>query len=393
MRLLIYTHSFAPQFGGVETLVMTLARDLAGGQGASEPIEVVVATETPRGKMDDRSLSFPIVREPSLFELFGLLRKADVVHLAGPSLRPLLLSLLLGKRVVIEHHGYQAICPNGLLVYEPTKAACPGHFMAGRHRECLRCNSGQGWLRSLRMWALTFPRRWLARHGTANVAVSAHVAERLALPRSRVIYHGIQDCGQGGTNPARGLGSPPRGSSEICFGYVGRLVSEKGLPLLIEAAGRLRAEGRQFRLKFVGDGPERERLEQGARAAGLSDRIAITGMVTGEALERAVADIAALVMPSVWEETAGLAALEQMMRGRLVIAADIGGLGEMVGDAGLKFKPGDVDGLCACLRRTLDRPEIVREYGAKAHERAWKLFRSERMVEDHRKLYRGILPR
>jgi glycogen synthase len=44
-------------------------------------------------------------------------------------------------------------------------------------------------------------------------------------------------------------------------------------------------------------------------------------------------------MPSVWEETAGLSAIEQMMRGRLVIASRIAGLGEMVGDAGSRFFP------------------------------------------------------
>ena len=45
-----------------------------------------------------------------------------------------------------------------------------------------------------------------------------------------------------------------------------------------------------------------------------------------------------VVMPSQWEETAGLAAIEQMMRGGVVIASDIGGLGEVVSEAGLRYK-------------------------------------------------------
>jgi hypothetical protein len=42
-----------------------------------------------------------------------LIRRANVVHLAGPALLPLLLARLFRKPVVVEHHGYQAICPNG----------------------------------------------------------------------------------------------------------------------------------------------------------------------------------------------------------------------------------------------------------------------------------------
>ena len=62
-------------------------------------------------------------------------------------------------------------------------------------------------------------------------------------------------------------------------------------------------------------------------------------------------------MPSIWEETAGLAAIEQMLRGRLVIASDIGGLGEMVGDAAIKFPAGDAPTLadqmkkCSCTKQ------------------------------------------
>jgi glycosyltransferase involved in cell wall biosynthesis len=58
------------------------------------------------------------------------------------------------------------------------------------------------------------------------------------------------------------------------------------------------------------------------------------GFLTGHALRAALAGVAALVMPSICEETCGNAAIEQMTKGRLVIASDIGGLGEVVGDTG-----------------------------------------------------------
>jgi glycosyltransferase involved in cell wall biosynthesis len=94
-------------------------------------------------------------------------------------------------------------------------------------------------------------------------------------------------------------------------------------------------------------------------------------------------------MPSIWEETAGLAAIEQMMRGRLVIAADIGGLGEIVGDAGLKFPPGKAGELAAMMRRVIETPELAAALGNRARSRAATLFQAERMVQDHLAAYKN----
>jgi glycosyltransferase involved in cell wall biosynthesis len=96
-------------------------------------------------------------------------------------------------------------------------------------------------------------------------------------------------------------------------------------------------------------------------------------------------------MPSVWEETAGLAAMEQMMRGRLVIASDIGGLGEIVGDTGLKFSPGDAVALADAMRKIVLRPALVDSFGKIARERAQKLFQRERMIAEHASVYRDVL--
>ena len=119
--------------------------------------------------MDDSTLPFQVVRRPNFPALMRLVRAADVVHLAGPCFLPMLLGLLFRKQIVVEHHGFQVICPNGQLFYEPTQMPCPGHFMAGRHRQCLRCNARAGTVASLKMWLLTFARRWLAHYAAVNV--------------------------------------------------------------------------------------------------------------------------------------------------------------------------------------------------------------------------------
>jgi glycogen synthase len=389
MKVLIYSRSFAPLIGGVETYVMLLARGLASSSGAgqSEAIQVTVTTQAAAGGFDDSSLPFHVVRQPGLRALFHLIQRANIVQIAGPCLLPMLLAWLLRKPFVIEQHGYQSICPNGSLFFDPAKSVCPGYFMAKRYAKCWECNRGAGTLRSVKMWLLTFFRRWLCNRATANAAISHHVQERLQLRNSRIIYYGIPDTAHQIESPAsdHGLSSPP------CFAYVGRLVSEKGLDVLVAAASMLKQDGLDFRLKFIGDGPERAHLQRRAAEQLPNGQVVFTGFVTGEELRRAVDEVAVMVMPSRCEETAGLSAIEQMMRGRLVICSDIGGLGEVVDGAGLKFAPENAPALAALLRQVVENPQIVTEFGKKARERALQLFAEDRMIREHVELYREVM--
>jgi glycosyltransferase involved in cell wall biosynthesis len=108
MKLLLYSHSFAPRVGGVETIVLSLARGLAELRTVDNRprFELTLVTETSAGDFDERSLEFPVVREPSALALKRLIDAADVIHLAGPALLPLFLAWLSRKPVVLEHHGY-----------------------------------------------------------------------------------------------------------------------------------------------------------------------------------------------------------------------------------------------------------------------------------------------
>ena len=389
MRVLIYTEYFLPIPGGVQTIVLELAMGLAAWtpyQPGAERIEVTVVTRTRERTAGDDALPFRLVRRPTLPELVGLLRGADIVHLAGPVMLPLGLSLALRKHVVVEHHGYHSICPNGLLVFGPESSVCPGHFIAGRYGMCVRCNSEElGRWKSFCSLMLTFPRRWLCRHVAANIAVSRHVAKRIALPHTKTIYHGITDSGSVAPNGSRAANHP------LQIGYVGRLVSEKGLPLLLEAAKRLDNGGFLFHLTFVGDGPDRSELEDLTRRLGLQARTTFLGELSGTGLEDAVRPLQVVVMPSRWEETAGLAVIEQMMRGGMVIAADIGGLSEVVADTGLKFSAGDSGALYSCLRQVLQEPSLAALLGPAARARATKVFNRDSMIQEHVSLYQEAL--
>lgn len=409
MKVLIYTNAFAPRIGGVETYVMLLARGLSEhGQQKNQQTEkgawkqdVTVVTSVPATEFDDGTLPFRVVRRPSMITLWRLLAEADVIQLTGPTLLPLMFGLLQRKPIVVEHHGYQAVCPNGLLLYEPTKTVCSGHFMTGNYLKCLRCNvTTVGWGRSVIRLLTTFLRRWLCKHVPMNVAVTDHVSRRIALPRTNTIYHGIPDpltpmpsllSKQMQVFPQSGVPPSRLADQSLCFSYVGRLVSEKGLPILLEAAQGLKKEGYVFEVKFIGDGPVRPTLEKLVDELGIRDRVSFTGFLQGERLQRLLEEINVLMMPSICEETAGLSAIEHMMRGRLVIATDIGGLGEVVDGAGLKFSVGDASELADCMRQALENRDLLTELGKKARERALEFFRLERMIDGHVTLYHRIL--
>lgn len=357
---------------------MLLARGLA-----REGTHVTVITLTAQGKFDDAALPFTVVRSPGLRVLGRFIYEADVVHLAGPCLVPLLLSLLLRRPAVIEHHGYQACCPNGLLLLQPDLQTCGGQFVKRNYKRCLQCEvSRLGIGAALKSLVLTALRRKLSGQAAANVAVSRHVARRLALSCSQVIFHGIPDC--------QPVARPREPGHVMTFGYIGRMVAEKGLSVLIAAAQNLQQEGHDFRLKMIGDGPELARLKKLSSKAGLGNRVTFAGLATGDQLETAAGDIDVVVTPSICEETAGLVTMEQMMRGRAVMAADIGGLSEIVNGAGITFAPGDPDILATRMREVILRPDLVDELGARARTRALSMFRQERMVTEHRALYDRI---
>src|SRR5229473_7178214 len=92
MNILIYSHAFAPQIGGVETYAMHLARGLAERDGGKS-VRVTVVTQSPRKDFDDSAMPFAIVRHSGIARLRKLIRESDVVHLAGPVILPLMLTL------------------------------------------------------------------------------------------------------------------------------------------------------------------------------------------------------------------------------------------------------------------------------------------------------------
>jgi glycosyltransferase involved in cell wall biosynthesis len=392
VKILIYGEYLLPSIGGVQTSMNVLAKGLTeqyADRNLDESpglFDVTVATMTPEDGIDDNLFPYRVVRRPTFWHLVSLVRGSDVVHLEGPCLLPMMIARLLGVPTLVEHHGYQAICPNGLLLKEPAKTVCPGCFRQRQYDQCVRCTSQIGGIRAgIRSVLLTFPRRWLCKGVAANIMITNHVNGRLSLPRSAIIYHGIDE----GNSVPREHTLPSNEALRIAC--VGRLVSEKGLFVLLDAVRQIKDAGHVIHLDIIGDGPERPELEESAKRLELGGLVRFTGDLRGPDFERALNNVSVVVMPSVCEETAGLSAMEHMMRGGVVIVADIGGLGEVVGDAGLKFVPGNSRALAECILQVIANPFLVSSLGVLARARATRYFKLDRMIQNYARVYERLV--
>ncbi len=385
MKLLIYSHFFAPSVGGVETLVLSLARGLAGLRSSSgDPeFEITLATQTLADNFDDLSLPFTVVRQPNLIHLWDLIRAADVLHVAGPALAPIFLGFLARKPVVVEHHGFQTICPNGQLLIEPSGTPCPGHFMAGRHGECLRCNAGQGWFASRRLWLLTFVRRFLCHRVASNITPTAWLGGLVQLPRVVAIPHGLEFIAAPVAYPASTSRSP-------VIAFQGRLVTTKGVGILLEAVRVLLAENRAFELLVIGDGPERASLQRLSQDEPFAGHVRFAGRLLESELDAALAEATVFVVPSLGGEVFGLVVAENMLRGLPVITSDLGAFAEVLGDGGLTFRTGDAGALARELARILDDPTLAARLARIARQRALEFCDFRRMLESHSRVYKEV---
>jgi glycosyltransferase involved in cell wall biosynthesis len=385
-KLLIYSHFFAPSVGGTENIVLSLARGLSeiGNGQAHRQFTITLVTKTSAEDYDDRSLPFRVIRQPSLRQLYRLVRHSDLVHVAGPALPPLILSLAARKPVIVEHHGFQTICPTGQLYMERTGVPCPGHYMAGHHLECLRCRSDKNWLASAKLWAFTFIRRFLCAHAAANVMPTEWLGNVLQLPNSKAIPHGLRSTSSRPPSPMY----PPR----IIF--QGRLVTTKGIRLLLDAALILRTQSYPFELLVIGDGPELATLEKLVRSsAELSSCCRFAGRLDPAGLESAYQSASIVVVPSLGGEVFGLVVAENMLRGLPIVVSDLGAFREVVGDTALTFRTGDAKDLANKIAQLLSDPPLAFKMGQKARRRILRSYSVERMVLEHADLYRQVMNR
>lgn len=331
MKIVIHSPAFYPMIGGLEAFAAMLA---GGLHDKGNDVVVLCQSDLPAGEVEP--FPFRVVRRAGFWEMAHWMAWADVVIHAQISLKGLLPWLLTRRPLLVSH---------------------------------------QTWLREERGAPLTWQTRLkrLVCRLAVNVTCSAAIGRDLGLPHI-VIPNPYDDAL---------FHERPDVTRERDLLFVGRLVSDKGADLLLEAVAKLAAQGTSMTTTITGSGPEEQALKAQAEKLGIMDRVRFTGPLRGEALARQMNAHHVLVVPSRWAEPFGIVALEGAASGCVVVASDGGGLPEAVGACGLLFECGCVQDLAASLMKAL-----MMELDTEARARHLARHRAARVVED----YSGILP-
>jgi glycosyltransferase involved in cell wall biosynthesis len=213
----------------------------------------------------------------------------------------------------------------------------------------------------------------LRRAGTV-IAVSDGVGAYLegAGVRFRVVRNGVPapEPRPGGREALWG-GEPP----ELLVGGIGRLHEQKGWDVLLAAAPQIRAAVPEAAVAVIGRGPHREALEAQAPGAGVQ----LLGWRPDAARDLAAFDL--LVMPSRYEGLS-LTALEALAAGVPIVASDIPGLRDAIGDAGVLVPPDDAAALADRVVALLRDPDRRRALAEAGRERAAREFGVRRMLDE-----------
>ena len=164
-------------------------------------------------------------------------------------------------------------------------------------------------------------------------------------------------------------------------GFIGRVCREKGLDILIRALAEVVVCFPEVRLVVVGDGPESGALRDLAQSMKVAEWVVWTGMYDRPKVWRQYAALDLVAVPSLFEGF-GLAAAEAQAAGLPVIAADVGGLREVVadGESGILFSCGDHRALAAAIARLIGAPELARKMGLRGRLRVEDQFSMKRFA-------------
>lgn len=165
-------------------------------------------------------------------------------------------------------------------------------------------------------------------------------------------------------------------------GYVGRLVPEKGLWVLLEALSQLKGN---WQCLLVGDGPLRDEWLKQAKQRGWEDRIVWHPPVPHREVPDYINAMDVVVLPSLtasrWKEQFGHVIIEAMSCGVPVIGSDSGAIPEIIGEAGIIVPEGDAQALAQAIGRLRSSTAERTTLGQRGRERVLAQYTNERIAQ------------
>ncbi len=319
LKILILTHRFCPEVGGIETNSEILASAFHEF-GA----DVHVITWTKNNEPDN--FPFTVIRSPHLNLLLQEHKWANVILENNPCLRLSWPNIFIRRPLVIAVNTWVNRINGNKTIRDKLK---------------------QLWFRRAK-----------------NVIAVSNAVRKKEWKQAVVIENPYND---------RLFKIIPGIQKNIPFVFLGRLVSDKGADQAIKAIAALVDEKKlnkeQVQLTVIGDGPERQNLVALIKKYALENAVELTGILKGKALVECLNRHRFILVPSYWEEPYGNVVLEGMACGCVPVASNGGGLPEAVGNAGFIFQRNNINALTDILRKIVcdDEQANTARQNAAAH--------------------------
>jgi glycosyltransferase involved in cell wall biosynthesis len=311
VKILIYSPLFYPSIGGIETTLSILAHEFVN-QGHQVKVVTQVSAK------DSKNFPFEVIRKPTWQKLLNLTRWCDIYFQGCVNLKGVWPLLISPKPWVVTH---------------------------------------QTWYRRLdgRVGFQDYLKRYLTLFAT-NVSASSALAEH------------IQGLSTVVPNPYREeiFYERQQISRDKDLVFLGRLVSDKGVNLLLDALANLKQLGLSPSLTIIGSGPEEPNLRQQVKQLGIVEQVNFAGAKVENDLAQLLNAHKILVVPSIWEEPFGIVALEGIACGCVIVGSEAGGLKDAIGSCGMTFPNGDVNALTQALFDLLSNSDKLAAYREKA---------------------------
>lgn len=178
----------------------------------------------------------------------------------------------------------------------------------------------------------------------------------------------------------------------LVIGYVGRLVEEKGIEVLLQAAAKLKGP---WTMQILGNGPDRPRLEKMAQWLGIQGRVTFDQKMPSTHLPNYLSGLDVLVLPSRtranWKEQFGRVLVEAMACDVIPVGARTGAIPEVIGEAGLIFSEGSTEELQAHLQALLDDVALREALRQQGRQRVVEQFTQAAVARNTVQVYRQVL--
>lgn len=186
-----------------------------------------------------------------------------------------------------------------------------------------------------------------------------------------------------------------RRGTRFTVGFVGRLVEEKGVDVLLNALAGLHRAGMPFDAVICGSGPWEPRLRTMADQLGVGGCVRWLGAVLHDRVAEAMAPMDVLVLPSreiaTWKEQFGHVLIEAMAMAIPVVGARSGAIPEVIGREDLVFQENDAPGLARILERLASDAAWRLQTGSYGYDRVLRHYTHERLAEQLASFWAGIL--